>query len=100
MTNKSELTEKLKAELQTATWPLLEEHAKNDRIIVVSNKLDIINVGIHVATDNTDQVGQWIQSGEVAKPTLEQIDLWKNTQDMRFLFLIIQPYVLLQPFSS
>ena len=95
MTNqdiRAELTENL----DEAEWEWLIPHAQRDAIIVVSNVLDLLDVGIAIASDNTASVEHWIDEALITKPSSGQLGEWNNELTKRFNTLIVQPYVLVQ----
>lgn len=90
----------LKAELaQTldeATWDWLVPHAKRDVVIVVTPGLDLLDVGVAIASDDTLSVQRWISEQLLHKPFPEQLAAWNSDQAKTFQALIVQPYVLVQ----
>jgi len=90
----------LRAELQEsideAEWNWLEPHAQRDSLIVVSPGLDLLDVGVAIASDNTLHVQRWIEEALIQKPSPIQLNEWRQAQSKRFNALIVQPYVLVQ----
>ena len=76
-------------------WALLKPHVKRDAVVVVNSHLDLVDVGVAIATDNTQAVERWITEQLIMKPNAKQLTQWEagNTQ---FQSLIVQPYVLVQ----
>ncbi|NJL10568.1 MAG: DUF2288 domain-containing protein [Calothrix sp. SM1_7_51] len=95
MTNQDIRTE-LTENLDEAEWDWLIPHVQRDAIILVSQFLDLLDVGIAIASDNTASVEHWIDSAMITKPSVEQIGEWNNERTKRFKTLIVQPYVLVQ----
>lgn len=95
-----ESTEDLRSELQAAIdeaeWNWLEPHARRDSLILVSPDLDLVDVGIAIASDNTLHVQRWIDEALIQKPSPNQLSDWTLEQGKRFNALIVQPYVLVQ----
>lgn len=93
------MTEDLRAELTNMVgpvqWEWLKPHAQRDAVVVVNSDLDLTEVGVAIATDNTQAVSHWITEQLIAKPNAEQIALW-SSHNQRFNSLIVQPYVLVQ----
>ncbi|MBW4520451.1 MAG: DUF2288 domain-containing protein [Scytolyngbya sp. HA4215-MV1] len=89
---RTELTESL----DEATWDWLMPHAKRDSVIVVSPELDLLDVGVAIASDNTTSVQHWIAESLIAKPSPDQLANWNDHLNQRFTALIVQPYVLVQ----
>lgn len=90
----------LKQALDVAEWEWLKPHVERDAVVLVSEDLDILKVGEEISSNNTQQVEEWIKTGELAKPSLHQITAWGETPNKRFTCLIIQPYVLIQYLPS
>jgi hypothetical protein len=93
---RAELTETL----DEAEWDWLAPHARRDSLIIVHSGLDLVDVGIAIANDDTTCVQRWIAESLVYKPSPEQLSLWNQNQAKRFTALIIQPYVLAQEMAS
>lgn len=93
-------TELLKQELATmvgpAQWHNLLPHAARDSVVLVAPGLDLLDVGLAVATDNVSSVQRWISEALITKPTLEQLQHWEQDRTRQFNALIVQPYVLIQ----
>lgn len=92
----SDLRAELAEELDEAEWNWLMPHAKRDTVIVVSQDLDLLDVGVAIANDNVPLVQDWIASAALQKPSSEQLSAWNAEQTKRFRALIVQPYVLVQ----
>lgn len=96
MTEESSTREKFEKDLAEVGWKDMRIHLQRDVIILVAEDLDLVDVAVGVAQDNTDQVSLWISAGKLTKPTREQIDLWESQLDKPFRMLIAQPYILAQ----
>ncbi|BAZ66805.1 MAG: DUF2288 domain-containing protein [Pelatocladus maniniholoensis HA4357-MV3] len=95
MTNpnlRAELTENL----DEAEWEWLIPHAQRDAVIVVEIGLDILDVGVAIASDKVLEVQNWIDEQLIAKPSLDQLGNWNSDRTKRFHTLIVQPFVLVQ----
>ena len=86
----------LESQGNEAEWSLLLPHAQADRLIIVSLKLQLYTVANAVAADDRDLVQGWVDAGEIAKPTPEQLKLWDATPTKPFRMAIVQPFVLAQ----
>lgn len=92
----SDLRAELAESLDEAQWDWLIPHAKRDSVIVVSPELNLLDVGVAIASDNTTSVQHWISESLIAKPTSTQLNDWNLDRSKRFQALILQPYVLVQ----
>lgn len=93
--------ENLRADLEKlldeAEWEWLMPHAQRDVVVVVNSELDLLDVGVAIASDNTTSVQHWISEQLLNKPSPEQIVEWAGDRTRRrFKALIVQPYVLVQ----
>lgn len=93
---RAELTEML----DEAEWEWLMPHVKRDAVVIVAPGLDLVEVGVAIANDNTATVERWIHEQQIYKPSPEQISVWEQEQTHRFNALIVQPYVLVQDLAA
>ncbi|MBW4499312.1 MAG: DUF2288 domain-containing protein [Scytonema hyalinum WJT4-NPBG1] len=89
---RAELTENL----DEAEWEWLIPHVQRDAVILVAVELDLLDVGVAIASDNTLKVQTWIDEALITKPSTAQVGEWNIQHTKRFNTLIIQPYVLVQ----
>ncbi|MBD2336384.1 DUF2288 domain-containing protein [Calothrix sp. FACHB-156] len=89
---KAELAENL----DESEWEWLIPHVKRDAVIVVASGLDLLDVGVAIASDNIPQVQIWIDEQLIIKPNTEQLGEWNANPQKRFQTLIVQPYVIIQ----
>jgi hypothetical protein len=91
------LREELEKSLDEAEWDWLMPHAQRDVVVVVDPALDLLDVGVAIASDNTTSVEHWIGEALIGKPSPEQLVEWAGDRTRRrFKALIVQPYVLVQ----
>lgn len=94
------MTEQLREDLAKmvgpAAWHNLLPHAARDSIVIVNAGLDLVEVGVAIATDNVSSVQRWISEALITKPTVEQLETWEHDRSHEFQTLIVQPYVLIQ----
>lgn len=86
----------LQASLDEAEWSWLKKHAERDAIIWVAPGLSLVEVGVSVAGDDTVSVKRWLTSGQLRKPSSQEIEQWEGLPTTRFWSLVVQPYVLIQ----
>jgi hypothetical protein len=92
----NDLRAELAESLDEAEWDWLEPHAKRDSVIVVSQALNLLDVGEAIANNNVTSVQHWIQEALIEKPSPTQLSDWNQNREKRFNALIVQPYVLVQ----
>ena len=90
-----DIKERLKKDLGSANWSDLLPQLAHDQLIVVSKSLDILDIGLEIANDNADLIGQWLGEGKISKPTTEEIERWTK-ENPKFLCAIVQPFVLIK----
>ena len=95
MTNQ-DIRAQLDENLDEAEWQWLIPHVQKDSVIIVAAELDLIDVGVAIASDKASQVQNWIDEALIAKPSAEQIGEWNMQREKRFNSLIVQPFVLVQ----
>ncbi|MBP0027474.1 DUF2288 domain-containing protein [Roseofilum reptotaenium CS-1145] len=91
-----DIRERLTQEVDRAQWQWLKPHIARDNVVVVTQGLDLVDVGVAIATDQLTSVQHWISEQLITKPTLEQLNHWERVEDQQFEALIVQPYVLVQ----
>ena len=90
------LKEKLEKDVADIAWKDLQPHAKRDAVILINQELDLPEVAVAIAEDNTASVQKWIGSQSIAKPTAEQLTDWNQTPEKQFTALIVQPFVVVK----
>ena len=91
-----DLREKLNKDIADISWQELLPHAKRDAVIIVNSELDISDVAVAIAQDNTTSVQSWIASQSITKPTANQLSQWNDNPQKQFTALIVQPFVVVQ----
>jgi len=78
-------------------WTDLEAHVKRDAVIIADTELDLVDVGIALATNDTRSVQNWIAAGKLKKPSGEDISRWCVAPNVTFTSVVVQPFVLIHP---
>lgn len=91
-----ELRAHLSNEVHRVDWKPLAAHAKRGGLVLVDPRLDLVEVAVAVATDDSQRVQEWMEVRQLTKPTDEQISAWQGESGARFTVVIVQPYVLAQ----
>lgn len=91
-----DLREKLAENLDQAEWEWLKPFVERQVIVIVAAGLDLLDVGVAIATDNVTAVNYWINEQQLYKPSEPQIASWDKETHKKFSALIVQPYVLVQ----
>lgn len=90
------LRAELAESIDEAEWNWLIPHAKRDAVVVVATQLNLLDVGVAIASDQVSSVQHWIGEQLIYKPSAEQLAQWNSDVTRRFNTLIVQPYVLVQ----
>lgn len=86
----------LAEEMGPVAWEVLLPHAKRDALVVVNGDLNLLDVGVAIAQDDTISVQNWISTAQLQKPSPEQLSSWNDNPAKQFRTLIVQPFVLIQ----
>jgi hypothetical protein len=78
-------------------WTDLEAHVKRDAVIIAEEELDLVDVGVALATNDSKTVESWIVAGKLKKPTTEDILRWSVGTNVTFVSVVVQPFVLIHP---
>ncbi|OIQ19189.1 MAG: hypothetical protein BM556_07845 [Bacteriovorax sp. MedPE-SWde] len=90
-----DLLERLQNDIDEAIWEIIEPHHNRESAYLLSSDLELAPVGMAMAKDQIEYIRGWLTDGSMARPNEEQIKVWKE-QDVKFNYLIVQPYVLIQ----
>ena len=91
-----ELRQHLQNEVHRVDWRPLAPHAKRGGLVLVDAALDLVEVAVAVATDESALVAQWMEALQLRRPSPDQIESWQDDTEERFSVVIVQPYVLAQ----
>ena len=91
-----DLVKQLRDSVEEGEWSWLAPHHARGALVIVSQELDLAEVGVAISRDSVAEVGAWLQQGSLAKPTPQQAESWDAMPTQKFRFLIVQPYVLIQ----
>ena len=92
--------EELALQVAEAEWQWLKPHLERGSLITVAAALDLAEAGDRIAADDVQQVGEWISSSRIGKPTPAEIAVWDSEPARKFLMLVVSPYVLIQDIGT
>ncbi len=95
-----DLRSKLSEIIDEAELEWLKPHIQKDAVIIVDPELDLLDVGVAIASDNTQSVQHWIGEQLLVKPSPEILARWNNNPDRKFHAIIIQPYILVKEMTT
>lgn len=90
-----DLRTRLNGETAKIRWPELERHFARGVVVAVAPELDLIDVAVAMANDDTATIAPWLASGRVARPSVEQAQQWVASQPL-FWAVVVAPWVLIQ----
>jgi hypothetical protein len=76
-------------------WSDLAAHVGRDAVIIAAPELDLVEVGMALAMNDTSSVDAWIKAGKLQKPSTEDLSRWSVSTNLRFTSVIVQPFVLI-----
>ncbi len=92
-----DLKDKLKTEVEQADWDMLKVHHQNGAVFIVSGSLQLLDAAVAIAQDKSQFVKVWLDNGELARPTEDQVKNFEASPYEKICdFVIIQPYVLIR----
>ncbi|MGK3965470.1 DUF2288 family protein [Sorangium sp. So ce118] len=90
------MRERLANTLGEVFWTDLRAHAARDAVILVAADLDLLDVGEALASNDAAAVQAWIAAGKLTKPTAEDLARWPLQAELRFLSVVVAPFVLVR----
>lgn len=93
------LRTKLNAETGRLAWRELERHFARGVVIKVAGDLDLVDVALSVARDDTAAVSAWMNQGRLVKADLADAQTWHREQS-EFWAVVAAPWVLIQEVAS
>ncbi len=93
--NTKELKNSLKTESGELKWQELEPHFARGAIRVISNKLNLIDVAVDIAQNNTDVISEKLSNNNLSEPSDSQATLW-HKNNASFFCVVVAPFVLIQ----
>jgi hypothetical protein len=95
----AELRAQLTELLDEAELDWLKPHLHKDAVVIVNPGLDLVEVGMAIAQDDTQAVQRWIGEQLILKPGTADLERWNTNQGQKFQAIIVQPYVLIHELS-
>lgn len=96
MTGSEDRRARLAEEIYRVDWRPLAPHAKRSGLILVDGSLELLEVALAVAGDESVKVRAWMEAQQLRRPSREEIEAWADETEERFTVAIVQPYVLAQ----
>ena len=90
-----ELRRRLNSETSTLRWTELQRHYAGGNVVAVDNSLDLIEVAVGIAQDDTESVKKWMADGRLARLGDIQAAAWQQA-DVELWAVVVKPWVLVQ----
>ncbi len=90
------LKEDLEKTIDKAEWAWLTPHLERDALLLVGTSLDLLQVAVEIAENQTPKIQVYLNEGLLSKPKAMQIEAWNQMPDKLFKIAIVQPFVLIQ----
>ena len=97
MNSEQEATMRAKVNMETSRihWKELQRFFASGAAVIVSPKLDLVEVAFQMHSDNKVQIETWLLTGEIAKVSDEQAAEWLAA-DQEVWAVVVSPWVLIQ----
>ena len=89
------LRAKLNSETARIPWQDLQRYWARGQVVLVSAGLNLIDVGMALAADDTAAFERWMRAGEVGPVTEDQALEWAGSNPELWA-LVVAPWVLVQ----
>lgn len=99
MTQSDELRAKLNGETARIAWAELARFHARGSVLAVSPTVDLVEVAVALAEDDTDRVRDWLAAGEVTAVSDHQAGLWHARKEVMWA-VVVAPWVVVQPEPS
>lgn len=96
---RNELREKLKTEIEIASWAMLEPHHNRGAIFILNSDENILEAAVAVALDDRVYVANLIGDSKMKNSKDFDISMYESEEEIhkkQFNFIIIQPFVFVQ----
>lgn len=92
--------EELALQVDQACWGWLRPHHERGALFLVDGMLELPEVALRLAADDSQQVQAWLASRLIGKPTAAQAGAWEREPEQRFAMLVVSPFVLIQEVNT
>lgn len=86
---------KIVAETAIIPWKELEKFYAQGKLILVSETLNLVDVGYSISLDDATKIIEWMEQGLLVKEFNNQAQAWHN-EDADVWSVVIHPWVLVQ----
>lgn len=93
--SREELQNKLNWETARLPWKELQRHFARGVVVVVSPELDLVEVAVATAGDDSGLVGSWSERGLVRRASDDDARRWQESNPGLWA-VVVAPWVLVQ----
>lgn len=86
---------KLNMETAQMPWRELQRYFASGHIIAIGSDMDLVNVAVMIAADDTDNISRLLQEHKIEKVTDEQAQAWFD-EDIDLWTVVVKPWILVQ----
>jgi len=86
---------KIFAETAKIPWKELEKLYAQGKLILVSDTLNLVDVGYSISLDDATKIIDWMESGLLVKAFDSQAKAWHN-ENAEVWSVVVNPFVLVQ----
>jgi hypothetical protein len=91
----SDLYVRLNTESGKVLWPEIQRFFARGLVQVVSQRADLLEIAVAIASDHRAKVEAWMASGDLIKASTEDARSWQETEPV-FWAVVAAPWVLVQ----
>lgn len=96
MTGPSETYAAILGATSKIEWKALERHFAAGSLLSVSQELDLVEVAQAFTGDDTAQVRQWMESGQLGAASDSEAADWSERNPDTLWAVVVRPWVLVQ----
>lgn len=89
------LKEKLHNETAKIAWTELQTFFAQGSLLLVQNKIDLIEVAIKFSEDQADEIKEMLEDNRVSVPSNDQVREW-YANERELWSVVVAPFVLVQ----
>lgn len=89
------LRAKINGETARYQWKDLQRFFAAGAVIVVHDELDLVDVAMRIASDDTEAVRQWMAAGRIGQVSDVQASTWLEA-DASLWTVVVKPWILVQ----
>lgn len=90
------LRTKINGETSRMPWSELQRFFASGSVIAVDERLDLVDVAVRIASDDTAAVTKWMNDHMLGRASDVQAETWLKT-DAVLWAVVVKPWILVQP---